>query len=147
MTSQAEDAVRLTRKFNASPQRLFDAWLDPDLAGKWLFTSASSESHSTLIDARPGGAWAITDRREGVDYTAVGQYLEIDPPRRLVFSFGMRQFSPILTSVIVEIAPDGEGSVLTLTQDGVGAGAESATKDGWLKMFEALEALLARGEG
>ena len=50
MTTQGEGIIRVTRKFNASPHRLFEAWLHPDLAGRWLFTSAASESHSTLID-------------------------------------------------------------------------------------------------
>ncbi len=92
----------MIRKFGASPEPLFDAWLDPGIAERWLFTTPASESHSTTIDARPGGAWTITDRRDDVDYAATGQYVEIDRPRRLVFSFGMPQFSPAITRVVVE---------------------------------------------
>ena len=115
MTTPASGIVIVMQQFNASPDRLFDAWLDPVLAGRWLFTTSSNESCVALIHATPGGASTITDRRDGVDYTAPGQYLGIDPPRRLLFSFGMPQLSPVLTRVVVEIAPRGEGSFLTTT--------------------------------
>ena len=75
MINDLDKVARLVRHFDASPERVFDAWLDPQVTGKWLFTSPTSETHSTLIDARVGGAWAITDRRDGTTYTAVGTYL------------------------------------------------------------------------
>jgi len=97
------ETLRITRRFDAAPERVFDAWLDPARAGRWLFTSPTSERHSTDLDVRVGGKWTIVDRRDGVDYTARGDYLEVDRPRRLVFSFGMPQFSPLSCRVIVEI--------------------------------------------
>ena len=36
--------VRVTRRFGAAPQRVFDAWLDAKTAGKWLFATASGRS-------------------------------------------------------------------------------------------------------
>lgn len=134
--------VQITRRFDAPPERVFDAWVDPKKAYRWLFTSPTSETHSTEMEARVGGKWSITDRRDGVDYTALGEYLEIDRPRRLLFTFGMPQFSPEFTRVIVEIAADGAGSILTLTQEGVPEAHAKATEEGWGKMFDGLEAAL-----
>jgi uncharacterized protein YndB with AHSA1/START domain len=147
MIKDLDKVARLVRHFDASPERVFDAWLDPQVAGKWLFTSPTSETHSTLIDARVGGAWAITDRRDGTTYTAVGTYLEIDRPRRLVFEFGMPQFSPEFSRVIVELAPEGEGCILTLSQEPVPSAAVEATTEGWRQMLEALAASLAKVRG
>ena len=147
MNDSSGGSVQLTRHFAASPERVFDAWINPAIACKWLFTSPTSERNSTLIDARVGGAWAITDRREGMNYTVIGEYLEIIRPSRLVFTFGMPQFSPELTRVIVEIAPDGEGSILTLTQEGVEPGSGEAMTDGWGKMFDALATSLPQSGG
>jgi uncharacterized protein YndB with AHSA1/START domain len=137
--------LQITRRFEATPERLFDAWTDPRLAHAWLFTTPGSERHSTEIDLRVGGAWKIVDRRDGADYTALGEYLEIERPRRLVFSFGMPQFSAAKNRVTVEIAPDGDGAaVMTLTQEGLPAEHIPATEAGWAEMFELLRALLAR---
>ena len=102
--------LRMSRRLDASPERVFDAWVDPKVAAKWLFTSPTSESHSTELDVRVGGGWTIIDRRDGVDYRAIGEYLEIDRPRRLVFTFGMPQFAEGFARVAVEIAADGTGA-------------------------------------
>jgi uncharacterized protein YndB with AHSA1/START domain/catechol 2,3-dioxygenase-like lactoylglutathione lyase family enzyme len=130
--------VRITRRFDASAERVFDAWINPQTASKWLFTSATSESNKTEIDARVGGKWMISDRRDGTAYTGIGEYLEIDRPRRLVFTFGMPQFSAYFSRVVIEVAPDGRGCVLTLTQEGVLVDHEKGTENGWGKMFDSL---------
>jgi uncharacterized protein YndB with AHSA1/START domain len=132
--------LRVTRHFEAAPERLFDAWTDPRLAQGWLFTTPTSEAHSVEIDLRVGGRWEIVDRRGGVDYRAIGEYLEIERPRRLAFTFGMPQFSDAFATVIVEIAPDGAGAVMTLTQDGLEANAIAALEQGWRQMFDQLAA-------
>ena len=151
MTVDTPTSLRITRRFDAAPERVFDAWLDPDTARKWLFASPADESYRAEIDARVGGAWSITARREGTDYTAVGQYLAIDRPSRLVFTFAMPQFSPNSDRVTIEIAPDGAGCVLTLTQEGVDVAAElrqlppggqSGTEAGWLDMLDRLAGTL-----
>jgi uncharacterized protein YndB with AHSA1/START domain len=136
------ETLRITRRFDAAPERVFDAWIDPGRAGRWLFTSATSERHSTDLDVRVGGKWAIVDRRDGVDYTALGEYVEIDRPRRLVFSFGMPQFSPLFCNVTVEIVPDGDGCILTLSQTDVAPAALKPTEAGWADMFDALDAII-----
>jgi len=105
--------LRMTRRFEAAPERVFDAWLDPATARRWLFTLPSDQEYRAELDARVGGRWTITARRGGMDYTAVGEYLEIDRPRRLVFTFAMPQFSPNSDRLTVEIAPDGAGCILT----------------------------------
>ena len=136
------ETLRITRRFNAAPERVFDAWLDPMRARRWLFTSPTSERNITELDVRVGGKWSITDRRDGVDYTALGEYLEIDRPRRLVFSFSMPQFSPLSCNVIVDIVADGEGCILTLSQTDIAPAALQPTEAGWKAMFDALAVIM-----
>jgi uncharacterized protein YndB with AHSA1/START domain len=140
--AKSPNSVRLVRHFDASPERVFDAWIDPETSSKWLFTMPTSESHSAEIDARVGGKYTITDRREGNDYTAVGEYLEISRPNRLVFTFGMPQFSPEFDRITVEIVPDGSGCQLTLIQEDLRKGYEKSTKRGWSKMMDQLAVAL-----
>ncbi len=142
MNAKAANVLRITRRFDASPERVFDAWLDPEKASKWLFTSPTSEINTTEIDAQVGGTWIITDRRDGIDYTGVGEYIEIDRPHRLVFTFAMPQFSPDYDRITVELAPDGAGCILTLTHEGVPPDDTHATEQGWEDMFDVLTATL-----
>jgi uncharacterized protein YndB with AHSA1/START domain len=139
MTMAETQTLTITRRFATSPERLFDAWIDPKIAAAWLFTGPTSQAHQAELDARVGGRWRITDTRDSVTYEAIGEYLEIDRPRRLVFSFAMPQFDPRAARVTVEIAPDGAGSRLTLTQAPVPAEAQAPLEEGWRQMFEGLE--------
>ena len=136
-------ALTIVRRFAATAERVFDAWLDPARASRWLFTAPGREAHSMENDPRVGGRWVITDRRDGVDYKALGEYLEIDRPRRLVFTFGMPQFSPEFNRVTVEIVPDGEGCLMTVTQEGVPLDHHPETREGWEEMFVMLDAVVA----
>jgi uncharacterized protein YndB with AHSA1/START domain len=148
MSRPTDRFLRMTRRFNASPERVYEAWLDPKLARQWLFTSPESDSNETVMDAGIGGKWRITDVREGVSYTADGEYLELDVSSKIVFTFGMTQFSPVYDTITVEFAPDGDGTLMTFTQSGqgiteelasLGEGEISGSEDGWKLMFDALE--------
>lgn len=134
--------IEVSRRFDATCEAVFDAWTDPAVAARWLFTSPTSETHATELDVRVGGAWTISDRREGVDYVATGQYLEVDRPRRLVFTFGMPQFSPLFGRVVVTCEPDGAGCLMTLRQEELPPEHHEGTIEGWRLMFEGLAVAL-----
>jgi uncharacterized protein YndB with AHSA1/START domain len=130
-------SVTVKRRFNASAERVFDAWVDLEFACKWLFTNKSSTTTYGL-DVRVGGKYVITRLSRGKKYLAVDEYLEIERPRRLVFTFGMPQFAADFDTVIIEIEPDGDDCWLTLTQQGLRPGYETSTRSGWGKMFDEL---------
>ena len=151
MTADPKPSLRMTRQFDALPERVFDAWINPAKVRKWLFASPADERYTAEIDARVGGKWSITARRAGTNYTAEGEYLEIDRPRRLVFTFAMLQFSPNSDRITVEIASSGAGCIVTLTQAGIDIaeelrqlppGVQGGIEAGWRLMFEALAATL-----
>ncbi|MBL8548440.1 MAG: SRPBCC domain-containing protein [Hyphomonadaceae bacterium] len=144
----AEDPTRklvMTRRFDASPERVFDAWTRSDLVAKWLFTGPTSETHNVDFAPRVDAKWTIQDRRGGVDYTAQGWFLEVDRPRRLVFTFGMPQFADEYDRIIVELAPDGAGTLMTFTQEGVRATYKDGAEHGWNLMFMGLKQLIETG--
>jgi uncharacterized protein YndB with AHSA1/START domain len=130
--------IEMTRRFEASPEEVYAAWTDPAVAAQWLFTSPNSEEHDVDFDLRVGGAWRIRDRRDGTDYVAMGEFLELDPPRKVVMTFGMPQFSPDFGRLVVEIEADGEGAVMTLTQLDLPPEYHEPTRHGWLLMFNGL---------
>jgi uncharacterized protein YndB with AHSA1/START domain len=55
--------VRVSQRFDAPPERVFDAWLDPSIAAAWLFATAAHPAARVEIDARVGGAVSVLDRR------------------------------------------------------------------------------------
>src|SRR5690242_19007726 len=114
MSTQTKTSLTVTRQFNYSPERVFDAWLDPAIARKFLFATADGEMVRAEVDARVGGKFTFVDRRNGEDVLHTGEYLEIDRPRRLVFTFAVPQYSEEYATVAVDIIPSGNGCDLTL---------------------------------
>ena len=139
MTAQAAGAVVVTHRYDASPERVFDAFLDVNIARRFLFATAAGEMLVAEIEPRVGGRYTFTERRPDMgDVEHTGEYLEIDRPRRLVFTFGVPKFDPGFTTVTVEIRPDGEGSVLTLTNEGVPPAYQDGNRDGWTRIIAGL---------
>lgn len=142
MSMQDRATVRVTHRFSASAERVFDAWLDPAKARKFLFTTPTGQMVRAEIDARVGGAFCFVDRRDGEDVEHSGKYLEIDRPRRLVFSFVVPKYSKESTRVTIEIVPEGSGCVLTLTHEGVLPEWAKPTEGGWTGILSGLAAQL-----
>lgn len=134
--------VRVSRGFSAAAERVFDAWLDGERMGKWLFATPTGQMIRAEADPRVGGRILFVDRRDGVDVEHVGRYLEIDRPRRLVFEFAVPMYSPIYTRVTVEIAPANGGCTLTLIHEGVLPDYEARTVDGWTGILDGLAEIL-----
>ncbi|MDH7797801.1 MULTISPECIES: SRPBCC family protein [unclassified Beijerinckia] len=139
--------IQVTHVFSASVERVFDAWLDPAKASQFLFATATGQMVTAEIDARVGGQFLFVDRRDGVDVIHKGEYLEIERPRRLVFSFGVPQFSADFTRVTVEIAPQGSGCLLTLTHEGVLPDYQARTQAGWGTILDNLGKVLSQTRG
>ena len=124
------------------PREAWDAWLDPNSARKWLFATENGVMESCEIDPRVGGRFHIVERRGGERAEHFGEYVEIDPPRRLSFDF-WTNFSEDRTRVIVTVAADGDGSIVTITHEAVWPDYVDRTRQGWSKILEGLEKSLS----
>lgn len=142
MSTEQNAQVRITRHFTAPAERVFDAWLNPELIGKWMFGPALREEEVLRIsvDPRVGGKFSFLVRRGETEIDHVGKYREIDRPKRLVFSWGIVGDSEEESFVTIDIVPDKTGCELTLTHEMDAQWAEYAdrTKAAWTKMLEAL---------
>lgn len=139
----------LTREFAAPPERVFDAWLDPRTATRFLFATPDGEMVTCTIDARVGGRTLIVEKRAQGEAEHHLQYEEIDRPRRLVFLFraclaGVGGQEGQWTRVTIEIAPAGAGARLTLTHemDPEWAAYEEQTRQGWTMILGSLAATI-----
>jgi uncharacterized protein YndB with AHSA1/START domain len=143
MTAQPTPAIRVRHRYSASPERVFDAWLDPAKASRFLFATPTGQMVRAEVDARVGGQFTFVDRREGEDVAHVGEYLEIERPRRLAFTFAVPKYSPVVTRVFIDITPLESGCELTLTHEGVLEEWASRTVEGWTSILNGLAATLA----
>lgn len=134
--------VIVSRAFDMCAERVFDAWLDPAMIGRFMFGPALREETiiHLKVDARVGGAFSFKVDRAGQQIDHVGVYREIDRPRRLVFTWGIAGMSRGESVVVIDIAPRGEGCELTLVHEMQPQWADYAgrVEQGWTTMLAAL---------
>jgi uncharacterized protein YndB with AHSA1/START domain len=136
VTPKPASQVVVTHRYAASQERVFDAFLDVETARRFLFATPTGEMLTAELQPHVGGRFEFTERRpEMGDVRHIGEYLEIDRPRRLVFTFGVPQFDPRMTTVTIEIRAHGEGCELTLTHDGVPPDYAERNRDGWSRIL------------
>jgi uncharacterized protein YndB with AHSA1/START domain len=143
--SQSVQAV-ITKRFTASAERVFDAWLDPDWLGRWMFGPNVRDERIVRLGLEPrvGGKFSFIVDRAGTEVDHVGEYLAIDRPHRLVFTWGTRDSLPDTSRVTVAITPLAGGCELTLTHEMGPAWAAFVDRaaGAWRKMLDALAGAL-----
>ena len=133
--------LSVTRDFDAAPERVFDAWLDPADASRFLFATPDGEMQTVEIDPRVGGRALIVERRAEGDAHHRMQFEVIDRPTRLVFLFAADPAEEgEWTRVSIAIAARGDGCTLTLTHemDPEWSAYEEQTRKGWTMILDSL---------
>lgn len=137
--------VTVTRDFSAPPERIFDAWLDPAQAARFLFATPAGEIVRCDIDARVGGRFLIVDRRAEGDMEHHGEFVAIDRPRRLIFRFrGPGTVEGEWSPVTIEVVDTAAGCTLTLTHEipPEWASYVEPVRQGWTMILATLAARL-----
>jgi len=107
-------AVHIERIMHAPPDRVFRAFLEPDLIRQWIAPDDLTVGRIT-VDARVGGRLEVWHSRNGVSTGKFeGHFLKIDPPRELVYRWAFVGTEPEKgeywdTLVTVRLRPEGEG--------------------------------------
>lgn len=133
--------LTVTRDFAAPAERVFDAWLNPAEARRFLFATPDGEMLTCEIDPRVGGRALIVERRASGEARHRMQFEVINRPSRLVFLFAADPAAEgQWTRVSVHIAPTATGCTLTLTHemDPEWAAYEEQTRKGWTMILGSL---------
>ena len=130
MVSETETVV-VTQKFASDEESIYDAFLDPKTASKFLFATPTGTMVRAEIDARVGGRYTFVDRRDGKDVLHTGEYLELVRPLKMVFTFSVPEYSSEVSTVQINLAHLGEGCELKLINSGVPREWVEKAREGW----------------
>jgi uncharacterized protein YndB with AHSA1/START domain len=157
--SAAGTTLQVRRVFDAPREEVFRAWTEPEVLRQWLMPSSGS-SPDAKIDLREGGSYRI-EMRIGDDVAYVGgDYLEVRPPERLVFTWAfepvevakastpeVRAMAPSLndtgeTRVSVEFRDRGGSTEVVLTHEALRTDAiREFHEGGWTSSLDRLAEL------
>ncbi|HEX6136867.1 MAG TPA: SRPBCC family protein [Casimicrobiaceae bacterium] len=135
-------AIQVARRYRASPAHVFHAWLDPDVAGHWLFATASRPMARVDIDARVAGSFRFVEQRNGETVEHRGEYLEIVPHRRLAFTLASADHPQVVSRVCVDITELDRGCAVTLRHEDLPSRDAKRARARWTGILYGLGATL-----
>ncbi len=152
MTKVGKTDVRVTRRFNAAPQAVYDAHLDADKVQQWMQGPDDWKMVRCTLDGRPGGAFSYTwaDGSGEEQLTVFGKFLELTPPHQIVHEEAMDmggEAAPMV-QITTDFAADGTGTLMTMVmsypsaEDRDGA-VEFGIEDGMAVFYSNLDKMIA----
>jgi uncharacterized protein YndB with AHSA1/START domain len=146
----------------APPERVFEAITKPEQIMQWWGQKGMYRGKEWKADVRPGGKWSnLGVNEKGEEFTVSGEYLEVDPPRLLVYTWLASWTGSLKTTVRWELEPKeihglqangprkaGVGTLLRIRHEGFGPAPEACANhaQGWTRVLAWMQAFVETGE-
>ncbi len=131
--------LTVTRLIPASPERVFNAWLDPAMLTQFMLSGPGMGCRAAETDPRVGGRYSIMMTDGDRDIPHAGTYLDITRHTRLAFTWESPHSAPGST-VSVDFAPEKGGTRVTLTQVRFNSeGSRDGHVKGWTAILDTLQ--------
>jgi uncharacterized protein YndB with AHSA1/START domain len=142
------DVLRIERTFAAPARAVFDAWISAEVLRRWWPAGSDWETPVAEVEPRVGGALRLVMRSpEGEEFGGSGEYLEITPAERLVFTWTWdgHEGHEGTQLVEVEFSDRGDGTTaVVLTNRGLpDEESRRSHREGWDASFDNLDRVLA----
>ncbi len=140
MAANETDLVQKEVRIRARPETVFGFLTDPIRMIEWFGSAAT-------LDPRPGGVYRVEGVKGNV---ARGQFVEVDPPRRVVFTFGWDggdTVPPGSTTVEITLRAEADETVLTLIHRDLPLGGIEPHDRGWSHFLDQLVAAASTDAG
>ncbi len=132
--------VRVSHDLPFSCDTCFEAWLSETRARRFFFASPSGVLQRIEIDPRVGGSFSVVDRRGEEDVLHTGEYLTLERPHRLAFTFKVPAYSDEASTVTITFEALGDDRCrVTLDAGAVPAEVHERAVQGWSRMLERAE--------
>ena len=131
------DTIVATEHIKAPPDVVFPYFTDPELIVTWIGERAE-------LDPVAGGVFSLDIGGN----LARGAYITVDPPYRVVFSWGIPgndELPPGGSTVEVVLTPDGDDTMVVLTHRGLPSGFIGGHREGWEEQLGHLPPAVERG--
>jgi uncharacterized protein YndB with AHSA1/START domain len=115
LTIPSDTEIVMTREFDAPRELIFKAYTDPELVPKW-WGLRDNVTTVDVMDVRPGGTWRYVERSpDGQEYGFHGEYREVAPPDRLVYTFEFEGMPGHVIEETVTLEEKNGRTILTAT--------------------------------
>ena len=146
-TNIENGTINVVADIAVPPEAVFRAFTNPAELAQWWGAEGVYRTERWEVDLRPGGKWKsyiaatggdeMADPRTPEDQTVGGEYITVDPPRVLEFTWSPSWDGFAVSTVRCEIEPTATGSRLTLVHSGFAGKPDMATShgEGWVRVL------------
>lgn len=145
-----QGTILATVEIAVPPSRVFEALTREDEITRWWGSSDTYQTTEWVSDLRVGGAWRAGGKSaDGSAFSVRGEFLEVDPPRTLAFTWAADWDGGRVTTVRYRLDPIEGGTRLTLRHDGFAGRPESCQghAEGWERVLSFLSQYVAPPAG
>ena len=141
---EPRDRLVIRKVIPAPREEVFAAWIDPESIRDWMCPGDTVTAEARL-DPRVGGSYRIVMKSPTREYNHTGEYLVVEPPAKLVFTWVSNSTGNQPTLVTVELFARGGACELVLTHERfTNAEAVRRHQGGWGQIVDKLAAYLAQ---
>jgi uncharacterized protein YndB with AHSA1/START domain len=144
MTTATDTSLKLTRLIQADTAKVFDAWTQPQHLNLW--SAPEGMDVEAEVDLKIGGRYRIRMKGENGDFNAVGEYLEIDRPNRLRYTWSWEEEGNDYYETVVTVEfhdRDGATEVVLVHEQFPDADIAGKHTEGWTSCLNRLEEVFA----
>jgi uncharacterized protein YndB with AHSA1/START domain len=138
-SNSAAGRVRIERLIPASIKDVFAAWTDPKTMSQWLSPTSQAEVEA---DVRVSGSFRLVMLGDGMRIDHEGEYVAIEPPRLISFTWRSAYTRDITTLVTVTLEPVEQATRLVLVHERLPDETAESHRDGWGSILDRLIATL-----
>ena len=136
--SDSGETLVVRRLISASRERVFQAWLDPASLAQWMRPGGMTDA-TAEVDPRVGGKFRIVMIEGPKRYEHTGEYLAIEPAKRLEFTWISEATDHRPTVVTIEFLERDRGTELVLTHRRLPPKQVESHRRGWTDILQQLD--------
>ncbi|HET7848644.1 MAG TPA: SRPBCC domain-containing protein [Pseudolabrys sp.] len=140
VTTATKPSLTIKRRFNAPPEKVFNAWADPEKVKRWM-GPRDVRMLRAEGDARVGGRFRwVMQAPDGEEHDVSGVYREVIPNEKLAFTWAWKTTPERESLVTLTFKRDGDGTLFTLHHEQFfDEDARNRHEHGWTGTMEKLE--------
>ncbi len=141
----SKPSLALKRRLKAPPEKVYEAWTVPEKMIQWWGVTDHKRTPIAEADVRVGGRFRVQFwTPDGEHQSVSGVYRQVVPAERLVFSWAWQSTPERESQVTVDLKPDTDGTLLTLTHEQFfDEKARDGHRGGWTQALDNLELMFA----
>lgn len=138
-----QSQVNISHDFSQPPQKVWQAWTDPAIVKCWFGSDPNGTVLAASLDVRLGGRFEVTfQNADQAQFTCIGQYKEIEPDQKLVFSWTWKDRPEVLELVSIIFQAEQNGTKMFFEHANIDPATTHGYENGWKSTFEKLERTL-----